>query len=213
MPQRSHIQTQITLAVDVLRKGGTVAYPTDTVYGLGADGFNSKAVEAVFRAKNRPSSLPVPLLLPDTAALAWVTTALPDVARRLAEAFLPGALTLVVASGPRVPGVVSADSGTVAVRVPDHPVPVALARELGSPIVGTSANMSGQPSPLTAGEVRRQLGAGVDLIIDGGPCTGGVESTVIDCTRDVPVVVREGAVPLEAIEKVCGMSLAKNGEH
>ncbi len=207
MPQSPHIESQIARAIDVLTRGGIVAYPTDTVYGLGADPFNERAVQAVFRAKRRPFHQPVPLLLPDAAAIERLATGLSDVALKLVSSFFPGALTLVVPSRVGLPAVVTAGTANVAVRVPDHDIPRRLATALGTAIVGTSANLTGRPGPLTAPEVRNQLGDTVDLIVDGGPCPGGVESTVIDCTGSELRVLREGAVSREVIEEAIGMKL------
>jgi L-threonylcarbamoyladenylate synthase len=210
VPDVPEIRRQIELAVDVLRRGGTVAYPTDTVYGLGADPFNEQGVESVFRAKNRPRSLPLPLLLADVHQLTKVARDVPEIAWKLADAFLPGRLTLVLPRSAWVPAAVAGGGPTIAVRVPDHVVPVSLAERLGVPIVGTSANLSGKPSPVTADEVRRQLGEQVDLIIDGGRCREGIESTVVDVSGGVAVMVREGAIARAEIERVCGCPLAEN---
>ena len=207
MSNPSTIEKQIKHAVAILKKGGIVAFPTDTVYGLGADPLNAQAVAAIYKVKRRPSNLPLPLLLAEKSDLLKVASVVPDIAWQLVERFLPGALTLVLKKGPRVPASVTASGDTVAVRIPNHPIPVALIRGLGAPIIGTSANISGQPSPVTAEEVRGQLDEDVDLIIDGGRCPGGVESTVLDVTGKVPAIIREGAVSREEIAKVCGALL------
>ena len=144
----------------------------------------------------------LPLLLSETSQISEVAHHVPPVAWRLADKFLPGALTLVLAKSNSVPDIVTGGGSTVAVRVPDHPIPVALARDAG-PVVGTSANISGKPSPLTAEEVYRQFGETIDFIIDGGRCPGGTESTVIDVTGDKPVILREGAISREALREVC----------
>jgi L-threonylcarbamoyladenylate synthase len=203
---RLGIEEQIELAVEVLRRGGIVAFPTDTVYGLGADASNEQAIAKIFRVKRRPGNLPLPLLLSDKSDITKVASIVPDIARRLADRFLPGGLTLVLSKGKSVSSAVTAGGDTVAVRVPDHHVPVDIIRRLGAPLVGTSANLSGKPAPTTAEEVRAQLGGEVDLVIDGGRCPGGVESTVVDVSGDAPVLVREGAVPWEEIAKFCGAS-------
>ena len=211
MKRETAVEHQIELAIRTLREGGIVAFPTDTVYGLGANPFDEQAVDRIYRVKKRPRGLAFPLLLADTADLAKVASTVPEIARRLAERFLPGGLTLVLKKSAWVPTAVTAGGDTIAVRIPNHPVPIALIRGLGTPIVGTSANLSGMPSPVTANEVRRQLGGEVDLIIDGGRCPGGVESTVVDVSGDAPVLVREGAVPLEEIARVCGSALRTPG--
>ena len=198
------IQQQVELGISVLRQGGLVAFPTDTVYGLGASVNIPKAVERVFRVKERPLNMALPLLLADISQISEVAESVPPIVWLLADKFLPGALTIVLYKSNSVPGIVIAGGGTVAVRIPAHPVPVALARGLEAPIVGTSANLSGKPSVLTADEVYSQFGDKIDLIIDGGRCPGGKESTVIDVTGEVPAVLREGAISGEELRQVCG---------
>ncbi len=209
MSDRPTIEQQIELAIDLLKSGGIVAFPTDTVYGLGADPFNEEAVERIYRAKRRARNLPLPLLLASKSDLTRVAAVVPEVAWRLAEHLLPGGLTLVLKKSPWVPSSVTAGGDTIAVRIPDHHIPIALIRGLGTPLVGTSANISGKPSAVTADEVHEQLGAEVDLIIDGGECPGGIESTVIDVSSEVPTIIREGAVSQEEIAKTCGSLLPK----
>lgn len=199
------LERQVALAVDILRKGGVVAYPTDTLYGLGADAFNEQAVERVFVIKGRPHGMPLPLLLADADALAQVASEVPPLARVLAERFWPGALTLVIPRSAKVPELVSGRGWKVGVRVPDHPVPRELARRLGAPITGTSANKSGGPDPRTADDVRRQLGDEVDLVIEGGGLPAGQPSTVLDLTGPSPRIVRQGAITKEALEAACGL--------
>ncbi|HEY48905.1 MAG TPA: threonylcarbamoyl-AMP synthase [Dehalococcoidia bacterium] len=210
MPSEPSIEKQIQLALEILKQGGIVAFPTDTVYGLGADPLNTQAVEKIYRVKRRPQTLPLPLLVADKPDLSKVAAMVPELAWQLAEHFLPGGLTLVLTKGPWVPSIVSAGGDTIAVRIPNHQITIALIQGLGAPIIGTSANLSGKPSPVTAREVREQLGKGVDLIIDGGRCPGGLESTVIDVSSNVPVLIRAGAVPRREIEKVCGFPLGKS---
>ncbi len=190
---------QIQKALFALRNGGLVAYPTDTVYGLGADASNADAVRKIYAAKGRAADLPLPLLVADLEMLRRSSADLPDLALLLAERFLPGALTLVVAKAASVPDAVTAGGANVALRIPAHPIPRALAAGLGGPLVGTSANRSGRRSLTAAADVRPELGEAVDFVVDG-ECPGGVESTVLDLTRGRPVVVREGAIPLEEIE-------------
>jgi L-threonylcarbamoyladenylate synthase len=204
MPKQPPIEKQIELAIAILKKGGIVAYPTDTVYGLGADPLNAQAVDRIYKVKRRPRNLPLPLLLAEKSDLLKVATVVPEIAWRLAERFLPGGLTLVLRKSSWVPDIVTAGGDTVAVRIPDHPVPIALIRGLGIPIVGTSANLSGKLSPVTTEEAREQLGDEVDLIIDGGRCPGGTESTVLDISGKVPTLIREGAIPRVEIAKICG---------
>ena len=209
MPKQPPVEKQIKVAIAILKKGGIVAFPTDTVYGLGADPLNEQAVDKIYKVKRRPHNLPFPLLLAEKSDLLKVASVVPEIAWQLAERFLPGGLTLVLRKNPWVPVTVTAGGDTVAVRIPDHPVPLALIRGLGSPIVGTSANLSGKPSPVTAEEVREQLGDEVDLIIDGGRCPGGTESTVLDVSGKVPALIREGAIPRAEIAKLCGPLFTK----
>lgn len=196
------IRRQVEEGIQILRRGGVVAYPTDTVYGLGACPDIPAAVERVFEVKGRPNTMALPLLLANISQIKDVAVDVPDSAWRLARRFLPGGLTLVLYKSARVPGIVTGGGRTVAVRVPAHPVPVALIEGLGAPIIGTSANVSGRPGALTADEVCARLGDRVDLIIDGGRSPGGVESTVVDLTAEPPVVLRRGAIPAAELRKV-----------
>ncbi|MDH5695555.1 MAG: L-threonylcarbamoyladenylate synthase [Dehalococcoidia bacterium] len=197
------IQRQVEQGIFILKQGGIVAFPTDTVYGLGAGIGIRQAVERVYQVKQRPRNMALPLLLADTTQIAEVAEPVPSIAWLLADKFLPGALTIVLHKSKSVPDIITGGSATVAVRIPAHPVPVALAQGLGTPIVGTSANLSGKPSPLTADEVYSQLGDKVDLVIDGGRCPGGMESTIVDVTGETPIVLREGAISTEELEQVC----------
>lgn len=193
-------QEQIQLAVEVLRNGGIVAFPTDTLYGLGADASNETAVRRIFRVKERPLTMPLPVLVADMSQIAQVASFVPELAWRLARRFLPGGLTLVLSKAGTISPTITAGSLTVAVRIPAHPVPLALIRSLGSPLTGTSANLSGRPAPVTAVEVYQQLGEKVDLILDGGKCPGGIESTIVDVSGKTPLILRQGAISREEIE-------------
>ena len=206
------IQKQIEDGISILKEGGLVAFPTDTVYGLGACASLHKAVEHIFQVKGRPLGMALPLLLADISWISKFAEHISPIAWLLVHNFLPGALTLVLNRSNSVPDIVTAGGKTVAVRVPAHPVPVALAQGLGVPVVGTSANLSGEPSALTAEEVRAQLGDSVELVIDGGRCPGGKESTVVDLSGEIPVVLREGAISREKLEKVCGKIMFKEAE-
>ncbi len=205
-------ESQIEEAVRILKAGGIVAFPTDTVYGLAAAITIPRAVERVYAVKRRPADMALPLLVADTAGITSLAEALPPAAERLIEAFLPGALTLVLGASSAVPEAVTAASGTVAVRIPAHPVPIALIRGIGGPITGTSANLSGLPSPLTAAEVRCQLGDGVDLIIDSDQPCPGTASTIVDVTGATPVVLREGAISLAQLREVVGEIVMGKGD-
>ncbi len=167
-------------ALEILREGGLVAFPTDTVYGVGALVFDERAVKSIYTAKERPVEKAIPVLLGDAADLVQVAEEIPFFAGRLIERFWPGPLTVLVPKRPSVPVVVSATS-TVGVRVPDHETARALLR-LAGPMAVTSANISSQPSPVTAEEVHQQLGGRIALIVHGGRTPGGVPSTLVDCT-------------------------------
>jgi len=189
----------VTEAVEWLRAGHVVAFPTDTVYGIGAHAFIERAVASLYEVKERPPGKSIPLLLSTHRDLSQVAWPVPDLAWRLAERFWPGALTLVVPKGPAVPAIVSSEAG-VAVRVPAHPVAPALIRQLGAPLATTSANLSGRASPVTAEDVLAQMDRRIPLILDGGPCKGGIPSTVLDLTQSPPRILREGGIPAEEIE-------------
>jgi L-threonylcarbamoyladenylate synthase len=206
------IRGQVERGISILREGGVVAFPTDTVYGLGASIDMPRAVERVYEVKERPLSMALPLLLADTSQIAGVAGQVSPLAWLLIDNLLPGALTLVLPRSGSVPDIVTAGGATVAVRIPAHPVPVALILGVGTPIVGTSANVSGRPSPLTADGVRSQFGDRIDFIIDGGRCPGGRESTIVDVTGETPVVLREGAVSVEELRRVCGSIILKEGD-
>ena len=197
------IQEQVENGITILKNGGLVAFPTDTVYGLGACFSNLDAVERIYKVKQRPHNIALPLLLADESQISEVAESVPPVAWLLACRFLPGGLTIVLSKAKSVPDMVTGGGETVAVRIPAHPVPLALVKGLGAPIVGTSANVSGRPSALTADEVHSQFGDKIDLVIDGGRCGEGKESTIIDITGDVPRILREGAISREELEQVC----------
>ena len=187
----------IQRALHVLNKGGLVAFPTDTVYGLGTLAFDGKAVESIYLAKDRPIEKAIPVLIGDDADLDKVSNGVTDIVRTLASRYWPGPLTIIVTKKPTLPESVSATQ-TVGVRVPDHPVAQALLRSTG-PMAVTSANISGQPSPSTAQEVFEQLKGRIHLIVDGGKTPGGVPSTLVDCTGSEIKVLREGPISLQKI--------------
>jgi L-threonylcarbamoyladenylate synthase len=186
-------------ACRVLSAGGLVAFPTETVYGLGADAMNAEAVRAVFAAKGRPADNPLIVHLADAGQIGMVAADVPAAARRLAEMFWPGPITLVLPVRSNVPKEVTAGLATVAVRVPDHAVPREIVRRLGRGLVGPSANLSGRPSPTTGSHVMDDLNGRVDLILDAGPTRIGLESTVVDVTMDPPVILREGGISHDAL--------------
>ena len=184
-------------ALAVLRSGGLVAFPTDTVYGVGALAFDARAVERIYRAKERSPEKSIPVLLGAVADLDLVARNVPETAERMAHRFWPGPLTLVLEKQPRLPDAVAGP--TVGVRQPDHPVAGALLRRAG-PLAVTSANISGLPSPCTAQDVLAQLESRVDLILDGGSTPGGIPSTVVDCLQPQLLILREGPVSLEDLK-------------
>jgi L-threonylcarbamoyladenylate synthase len=192
----------VLTALRHLRTGELVAFPTDTVYGLGALVFDEQAVQSIYVAKGRSEDKAIPVLVGDPLDLEQVASSLSPAARQLADRFWPGPLTIIVQKRPDLPAAVSA-TGTVGVRLPDHPVARALLKASG-PLAVTSANLSGQPSPRTAGEVLQQLDGCLSLILDGGPTPGGTPSTVVDCTGGQPRILRAGPVTLDQIMEALG---------
>jgi L-threonylcarbamoyladenylate synthase len=191
---------EIGRGVKILQKGGVIAFPTDTVYGLGADAFNSTAVERIYEIKNRPTHRQFPLLIADVEQLTALAKPIPEIAWFLVRRFWPGGLTLVLPKTDSLP-IHLASGTTIAIRVPNHPVCLALIQHLGNPIIGTSANISGQLAALTAEEVGQQLRGKIDFIVNGGRCPGGKESTVVDVTNEMPVISREGIIPSHEIDE------------
>lgn len=194
----------VARAAEVLRGGGLVAFPTETVYGLGANALKATAVRRIFRAKGRPPGNPVIVHVADVEKARDLAADWPAVADLLAERFWPGPLTLVVLRRPHVPDNVTAGGPTVAIRVPAHPVALALLRESSLPIAAPSANRSNRLSPTLAQHVRSDLDGRLDLILDGGPTSGGIESTVLDVTCSPPRLLRPGLIALAELEAVLG---------
>lgn len=210
-----HIQTQvmqvnseqpeaatIEQAATLLRAGRLVIFPTETVYGLGADALQPAAAEQIFIAKGRPYSDPLIAHIAELETLQELVTEVPEVAYRLAKAFWPGPLTMVLPASQRVPRLITAGLETVAVRMPGHPVALALIKATGSPIAAPSANRFMHVSPTTAQHAQADLEGRVPLILDGGPCTVGVESTIVDLSGEFPVILRPGGISLEALRAV-----------
>lgn len=191
-------------AAEVLRGGGLVAFPTETVYGLGANALDEEAVRRIFAAKGRPSFNPLIAHLPDLDAARRLAARWPDAAERAGLAFWPGPLTLVVPKRPDVPDIVTAGLDSVALRVPAHPVAHGLLAAAGIPLAAPSANRYTQISPTSAEHVAKALGDRVDLILDGGPTPVGIESTVLDMSGERPVLLRPGSIALGALEEVLG---------
>ncbi len=194
----------IRRAADVIRAGGLVAFPTETVYGLGANGLDADAVARIFEAKGRPATNPVILHVWAASEVLNVAANWPETAGKLAARFWPGPLTLVVPKADRVPAIVTAGGPTVAVRCPNHPVALALIRAAGVPVAAPSANRSTELSPTRAEHVLKSLNGRIDLLLDGGPCSGGIESTVVDATGEFPRVLRPGLITVPMLESVCG---------
>ncbi|OQY24980.1 MAG: threonylcarbamoyl-AMP synthase [Anaerolineaceae bacterium 4572_32.1] len=192
----------IAQAAHILTAGGLVAFPTDTVYGLGAHAFDAAAIEALYAAKERPLHKAIPVLIASAADLPLVTRQISPAARSLADSFWPGALTLVLPRHPALPPILTAHGDSLAVRVPDHPAARALITALNAPLAASSANISGQPSPVTADEAAAQIGGRIALILDGGPCPGGRSSTVLDLTRRPPRLLRPGPVTISALRAI-----------
>ncbi len=185
---------EIRSALKILQSGGIVAFPTDTVYGLGALAFDNDAINSIYVAKDRPIEKAIPILIGDLSDLDQVTADIPDMVLRFAARFWPGPLTCIVPKKQTLPLAVSATS-TVAVRIPNHPDALALLRAAG-PMAVTSANISGQLSPSTAEQVYAQLNGLIPLILDGGKTPSGIPSTLVDCTGSEPVILREGPISL-----------------
>ncbi|HUH08083.1 MAG TPA: L-threonylcarbamoyladenylate synthase, partial [Egibacteraceae bacterium] len=186
-------------AAQLMRSGGLVAFPTETVYGLGANALDVDAVARLFAAKGRPADNPLIIHIADRAQLADLTLRVSPLARSLAERFWPGPLTIVLDAAEALPRLTIGGHSTVAVRIPDHPIAIALLSAAAVPIAAPSANRSGRPSPTTAEHVVADLDGHIDLIIDGGPCPVGLESTVVDARGASPVILRPGAVTAELL--------------
>jgi len=191
-------------AAGILRGGGVVAFPTETVYGLGADALNAEAVSRIFAAKGRPARNPIIVHVRSIERARELASQWPPAAQSLAERFWPGPLTLVLKKRSCVPDVVTAGRDTVALRCPNHAVALALLEAAGCPIAAPSANLSEQLSPTLAAHVVRSLGGRIEMILDGGPAAVGLESTVVDMTTQSPRLLRPGAVSLDSLRDVCG---------
>ncbi len=194
----------IALAAEIFRAGGLVGFPTETVYGLGADATNADAARAIFAAKGRPGDNPLIVHISQMEQLSLVVSDIPERARALMEAFWPGPLTLILPKSARIPSAVTAGLDTVAVRFPAHAVAQEIITRTGLPIAAPSANLSGRPSTTTAAHVFSDLNGRIPLIIDGGPCQVGLESTVVDATGERVVLLRPGGVTREMMEAVLG---------
>lgn len=199
--------TSTTQAVHTLRDGGVIALPTDTLYGISANALDETAAAKVFSVKGREERSPLPIFLSDPDDLFRYGRDVPAAAVRLAEKFWPGKLTIVVKKSDLIPAVVSGGLDTVGLRVPGHPVPREIVAQLGAPITATSANVSGKPALTAAADVVAELGARLDLVLDGGQLAPSAPSTVIDLTSDPPRILRQGAVSPSDIQKLAGIPI------
>ena len=203
--QQKEIEDKISAAAKILREGGLVGIPTETVYGLAANGLDEKAVKRIFEAKGRPQDNPLILTIPGQQWLPRYCKDIPPLAYVLARRFWPGPLTMILKCRTDVvPSVITAGLDTVAMRCPNHPVTLAIIREAGIPVAAPSANTSGRPSCTTAQDVLEDMDGKIEGVVDGGPCTVGVESTILDLTCDPPRLLRPGGLPLEALEQLIG---------
>ena len=198
-------------AVQVLRSGGVVAFPTDTLYGLGADVFCTPAVERVFSIKERPAGMPMPVLIASPDDLSKVAIEVPNIASELAARFWPGPLTIILRRSPDVPDLVSGGRDTLGVRMPNHPVALAMIEGFRGPVTGTSANISGGANPSSWQEVQQALDGRVDHVVEEGPAPSGTASTVLDLTTETPTLVRVGDLDISCIESLCNLSLLPAG--
>jgi L-threonylcarbamoyladenylate synthase len=206
------LTTDVHQAGQALRRGQLVAFATETVYGLGANALDVAAVARVFEAKGRPRFDPLIVHIADAASLPQLVTDVPPLAQRLIDQFWPGPLTLVLPKQPRVPDLVTAGLPTVAVRMPDHPQARQLIELAGCPVAAPSANLFGRISPTTAAHVQDQLGDRIDLILDGGPCRVGVESTIVCVDAGGVTLLRPGGITVEELEQVAGQAVLRKGQ-
>ncbi|MGE5615257.1 MAG: L-threonylcarbamoyladenylate synthase [Bacillota bacterium] len=197
-------QNKLDYPAQVLKSGGLVAFPTETVYGLGANAFDENALEGIYKAKGRPSDNPLIVHVADIGQISDLVGKMPSIAKKLIEAFWPGPLTLIMPKSDKVPSKITAGLDTVAVRMPSNAIALELIKKSGVPVAAPSANSSGKPSPTMADHVIRDLSGKVDIIIDGGSTNVGVESTVLDITVDPPVILRPGGVTKEQLQWVLG---------
>ncbi len=192
----------IQIAVAVLRRGGVIAFPTSTLYGLGADATNSKAVQRIYTIKSRSQKQPILILIRDKTWLTMLVKKIPPVADTLMDAFWPGGITMVFHASQKISSDLMGDTGKIGIRVPNHPVAAAIVSELGGPLTGTSANLSGYPGCADVDALDVDVAAQLDGVLDAGPLRGGRGSTVIDVTEDPPRILREGTISKDQIESL-----------
>ena len=191
-------------AAEIIKNGGLVAFPTETVYGLGANGLDARAAAGIYQAKGRPSDNPLILHICGIEMLSMIAAEVTDSAKKILAAFCPGPVTIILRRKEIVPLAITGGLDTVGIRMPDNDIARELIRRAGVPVAAPSANISGRPSPTTAAAVFNDLNGRIDMILDGGACEFGVESTIVDCTGAVPTVLRPGAITLEMLEEVLG---------
>ena len=208
---RGELEKDLQEAAQLLRDGKTVAFPTETVYGLGANALDADAVRKIYEAKGRPANNPLNVLIDDQAQLAELVDSVPETAQKLMDAFWPGPLTLIFKCRKHaVPVCVTGGLDTIGVRMPNHPVALRLMRMAGLLVAAPSANLSGKPSPTAASHVKDDLGGRIHAIVSGGSCAVGLESTILDISGEAPVILRPGAVTREQLEEVLGMELEEH---
>jgi L-threonylcarbamoyladenylate synthase len=195
------IKKQVIDGIFILKNGGVVAFPTDTVYCLGARYNSLTALERIYEIKQRPRRLALPVIVSDIFQINEVVDHIPPLALPFIMKYMPGAMTLIMPRAKTVHDIITNGKDTVAVRIPAHQLTIDILKGVGTPLVGTSANTSGEPSNIVANDVYAQIGDKVDLIIDDGKCPGGIVSTIIDVTGEVPVIIREGAISRKELEE------------
>ncbi|WP_307781288.1 L-threonylcarbamoyladenylate synthase [Agilicoccus flavus] len=203
-PQQDRPEPDLALVVEAVRRGALVVLPTDTVYGIGADAFDAEAVGELLAAKGRGRDMPPPVLVPNKRTVDGLATEVPAYARRLIDRYWPGPVTLVLKAQASLRWDLGDTNGTVAVRMPDHEVALEVLADTG-PLAVSSANRHGQPAATTAAQAREQLGDAVEVYVEAGPAPGGVASTIVDCTKDAPAILREGAVPAAEVFAIAGV--------
>ena len=201
LQQSPDIKKQVDAGISILKNGGVVAFPTDTVYCLGARYNSITALERIYEIKQRPHHLALPVIVSSIFQINEIVDHIPQLAWDFINKYMPGAMTLVMPRGKTVHDTITNGKDTVAVRIPAHQLTIEILKGVGTPLVGTSANTSGEPSNITAKDVYAQIGDKVDLVIDDGKCPGGVVSTIVDVTGDVPVIIREGAISRKELEE------------
>ncbi len=199
----SDLQYQIESAVTIIKNCGVVAIPTDTLYGLAASAFEESAVEKIFKLKGRPNSMAIPLIIAEPNDINKWAINIPEITWDLTKHFWPGALTIILERNPKIPHYLGGDPNTIGFRVSNHLVPTSIARSLGVPITGTSANRSGGPNLETIKSMKTEFGDKIDMIVEKGEKPRGLSSTVIDLTKKCPRILRNGEIPKEALETVC----------